>query len=62
MLAVTTIWEPLTVAAMVIIAVGGGVKWIIDRTDRQFERVHDRIDALTARLPGNESKREKELR
>jgi hypothetical protein len=48
--AVTTVWEPLSVAALVLIAVFGGARWIIDRTDRRFDRIEDRLFELGDRV------------
>lgn len=49
-LASSIAWTPLAVASGLLIAVAGGARWLIERIERRFDRLEDRVEKRTDAL------------
>jgi hypothetical protein len=57
MILAATIWEPVGVACVLLVGLGGGLRWLVERLDRRFDelrgqlnRIDDRYENLDRRL------------
>jgi|SRR5882672_3033137 len=53
--------QPITIIIAILVAVGGGIRWIISRMDRKFDALEKRFDTIDKRFESIDQKMDRKF-